>query len=89
MGRLALRAAWDWPDFEIVHVNEIRGGASCAGHLTEFDTVQGQWNHDVAAEEYALVIDGKNWVFRKCEAPRYSRGGLGVDVVIWTMAQRR
>ena len=22
MGRLALRAAWGWPDLEIVHINE-------------------------------------------------------------------
>ena len=25
MGRLALRAAWAWPQLEIVHINEIDG----------------------------------------------------------------
>jgi len=30
MGRLALRAAWDWPDIEIVHVNEPAGTAADA-----------------------------------------------------------
>ena len=25
MGRLALRAAWGWPDFEFVHINEVEG----------------------------------------------------------------
>ena len=25
MGRLALRAAWGWPDLEFVHVNEVEG----------------------------------------------------------------
>lgn len=25
MGRLALRAAWAWPEFEIVHINEHAG----------------------------------------------------------------
>ncbi len=25
MGRLALRAAWDWPEFEFAHINELKG----------------------------------------------------------------
>ncbi len=83
MGRLALRAAWDWPEFEIVHVNEVKGGAACAGHLTEFDTVHGQWNHDVAAGENALVIDGKKVGFSEYAKPQdIPWGGLGVDIVI-------
>ncbi|MCY4590507.1 MAG: ArsJ-associated glyceraldehyde-3-phosphate dehydrogenase [Alphaproteobacteria bacterium] len=83
MGRLALRAAWDWPEFEIVHVNEVKGGATCAGHLTEFDTVHGQWDHDVAAEENALVIDGKKVGFSEYGKPRdIPWGGVGVDIVI-------
>ena len=30
MGRLALRAAWGWPDIEFVHINEAKGGAETA-----------------------------------------------------------
>ena len=26
IGRLALRAAWGWPELEFVHINEIKGG---------------------------------------------------------------
>ena len=33
MGRLALRAAWDWPELEFVHVNELHGDAATAAHL--------------------------------------------------------
>ncbi len=76
MGRLALRAAWDWSEFEIVHANEITGGATCAGHLTGFDTVHGQWNHDVAAKEYALVIDGKNLGLPKVRSPEKFPGAV-------------
>ncbi len=43
MGRLALRAAWDWPEFEIVHINEVKEGIECAAHLLEFDSVHGGW----------------------------------------------
>ncbi len=28
MGRLALRAAWGWPELEFAHVNEIAGDAA-------------------------------------------------------------
>ena len=33
MGRLAVRAAWDWPEIEIVQINELNGGAATAAHL--------------------------------------------------------
>ena len=33
MGRLALRAGWDSPDFEFAHLNEIAGDAATAAHL--------------------------------------------------------
>ena len=59
MGRLALRAAWGWPDVELVHVNEVEGGSETAAHLLTFDSVHGRWGHDVSARPDALVIDGK------------------------------
>jgi glyceraldehyde 3-phosphate dehydrogenase len=33
MGRLALRAAWRWPELEFVHINEVAVGAEAAAHL--------------------------------------------------------
>ena len=27
IGRLALRAAWEWSELDFVHINEIKGGA--------------------------------------------------------------
>ncbi|MEL7476194.1 MAG: glyceraldehyde 3-phosphate dehydrogenase NAD-binding domain-containing protein, partial [Cyanobacteria bacterium J06555_12] len=47
IGRLALRAAWDWPQFEIVHINEIEGGSTAAAHLLEFDSVHGRWDRHI------------------------------------------
>ncbi|MEI6370784.1 MAG: glyceraldehyde 3-phosphate dehydrogenase NAD-binding domain-containing protein, partial [Nostocales cyanobacterium ELA608] len=26
MGRLSIRAAWNWPEIEFVHINETKGG---------------------------------------------------------------
>ena len=45
MGRLALRAGWDRPDLEFVHVNELNGDAATCAHLLEFDSVHGRWPH--------------------------------------------
>jgi len=57
MGRLALRAAWDRPDLELTHVNEVEGNAETAAHLLMFDSVHGRWPHEVSAGD-GLEIDG-------------------------------
>ncbi len=59
MGRLALRAAWDWPEFEFIQINDPAGGAAALGHLLTFDSVHGQWDKDVVVEDDTLVIEGK------------------------------
>lgn len=59
MGRLALRAAWDWPEVEIVHINEIAGSPAEAAHLLQFDSQHGPWHRDISAEADALVIEGR------------------------------
>ena len=56
MGRLALRATWDWPDFEIVHINEIKGGPETAAHLLEFDSVHGRWEKQIEFDDTSISI---------------------------------
>lgn len=51
IGRLALRAAFDWPELEFVQINDVAGDAATLGHLLEFDSVQGRWHHEVQVEE--------------------------------------
>ena len=57
VGRLALRAAWDREDLEVVHVNELRADAHTSAHLLTFDSIHGRWGHDVAGDA-ALHVDG-------------------------------
>ena len=59
VGRLALRAAWDWPNIDIVHINETAGGIEAAAHLLEFDSVHGKWNREIKADKRSIVIDGQ------------------------------
>ena len=83
MGRLALRAAWDWPELEIVHINEIKGGAECAAHLLEFDSVHGRWDRQITADNQSIAIDGKNLSFSESSNPGdVPWDELGVDIVI-------
>ncbi|MBO2610497.1 ArsJ-associated glyceraldehyde-3-phosphate dehydrogenase [Shewanella algae] len=59
MGRLALRAAWDWPELEFVQINDPAGDAATLAHLLEFDSVHGRWSHPVKHEGSAIVIAGR------------------------------
>ncbi len=59
MGRLALRGAWGWPEFEFVKINDPAAGAESLAHLLNFDSVHGRWDHEASAEEGVMIIDGK------------------------------
>jgi glyceraldehyde 3-phosphate dehydrogenase len=58
MGRLALRAGWGDDALGFVRVNDIACDAVAAAHLLAFDSVQGRWPHDCAADGHHLVVDG-------------------------------
>lgn len=95
IGRLALRAAMGAAErplddpragnrLEVVAVNEIKGGAAATAHLLTFDTVQGRWRADIAAEgDDAIRIDGRSLAFSEHARPAdIPWGNLGVDVVL-------
>ena len=83
MGRLALRAAWDWAGIEFVHINVLKGGAETAAHLLKFDSVHGRWTHDVSATEKYLKINSKQVSFSSFANPaEVPWRDLGVDIVL-------
>jgi glyceraldehyde 3-phosphate dehydrogenase len=83
MGRLALRAAWDWPDIEFVHINEVEGGAATAAHLLMFDSVHGRWKHEASATKNGISIGGKEASFTECAKPGdVPWKDRGVDLVL-------
>ncbi|EOX3119775.1 ArsJ-associated glyceraldehyde-3-phosphate dehydrogenase [Vibrio cholerae] len=59
IGRLALRASFDWPEIEFVQINDVAGDAATLAHLLEFDSVQGRWHHAVSSEADAILINCK------------------------------
>ncbi len=95
IGRLALRAAMGAAErqtddpragnrLEVVHLNELKGGAAATAHLLTFDTVQGRWREDIVAQgEDSIRIGGKHLSFSShATAADIPWGNLGVDVVL-------
>ena len=83
VGRLALRAAWDWPELEFAHVNETAGDAATAAHLVTFDSVHGRWSEDVHGEDETLTVQGTTLGYSAAAEPgAVPWGELGVEVVL-------
>jgi glyceraldehyde 3-phosphate dehydrogenase len=69
MGRLAMRAAWSSDVLEVVHINEVKGGAETAAHLLEFDTVHGRWQKSINSTKDSISIDGQSISFSDDSSP--------------------
>jgi len=95
VGRLALRAAFGAIDrppgdpraanrLEVVHLNEIKGGAAACAHLLEFDSVQGRWRGALSAEGEDRVRIGDRVLSYSAHASAAAIpwGDLGVDLVL-------
>lgn len=83
MGRLVLRAAWNAPEYEIVHINEVGGDAEACAHLLEFDSVHGRWPHDIVARPNGLEIEGRSIsLSREADPSAVDWRRLGVELVL-------
>lgn len=95
IGRLALRAAFGGVPraagdprganrLDIVHVNELKGGAPATAHLVEFDSIHGRWRgiFDAPSDD-KIVVDGRAISFSSAAQPGdVAWGDLGCDVVL-------
>lgn len=86
IGRVALRAALDDPEVEVVAVNDL-GKTECMVQLLRRDSVHGKLAHDVAVDGMDLIIDGKRRIKGLSARdpkgiPDLPWGELGVDVVL-------
>lgn len=69
MGRLFFRAAFGNPAFEIVAINELKGDATSAAHLLEFDSVHGKWGDSISADKDLLHVNGTSIRFSNASNP--------------------
>lgn len=95
MGRLALRAAMGGVlradgdprsanRLDVVHLNEIKGGAAATAHLLEFDSLHGRWRTSFeVASDNAIAIGGKRLGFTAAASPgEVPWGDLGCEIVL-------
>ena len=59
MGRLSMRAVFDYNDIEIVQINDPAGDAATLAHLMTFDSVHGRWHHEATHANNNMVVNGK------------------------------
>lgn len=95
IGRLVLRAAAggilrprDDPRREnrldVVHLNEVKGGAAATAHLLEFDSIHGRWHTSFEVDgDRGIVIGGRRLGFSAAATPEdVPWGDLGCDIVL-------
>lgn len=83
MGRLGFRAGFDSDLYDIVHINEHKGGAECAAHLLEYDTVHGRWEADIASTDRSISVNGSEISFSDKSTPgEVDWAGMGCDLVV-------
>lgn len=58
MGRLSLRAAFEWQDVEFVQINDPAGNAETLAHLLKYDSVHGIWPNEVSHTDSGIIING-------------------------------
>ncbi|MGE4047812.1 MAG: ArsJ-associated glyceraldehyde-3-phosphate dehydrogenase [Acetobacteraceae bacterium] len=95
IGRLALRAAFGAMPrpagdpradnrLDVVHLNEVKGGAAVTAHLLEFDSVHGRWRAPIGADGDSTIRVGEHRMgFSSAATPgEVPWGALGCDVVL-------
>jgi len=64
MGRLILRASFDWPEIEFIQINDVAGDAATLAHLLNFDSIHGRWhleaNVDVEVNSNLMTVNDQS-----------------------------
>jgi len=68
IGRLIFRASLDYPDIEIVAVNDLTDSDTMA-HLLTYDSVHGKLDREVVAKDDAIEVDGKSMAITSIKDP--------------------
>ena len=70
------------PELEFVAINDITDAKTLA-HLLRYDSVHGQLDANIVAEDNALVVDGKRIeIIQERDPGKLPWGNLGVDIAL-------
>ncbi|MGI6129120.1 MAG: type I glyceraldehyde-3-phosphate dehydrogenase [bacterium] len=89
IGRLFFRAALSNPAVEIVGINGVRDNYMSA-HLLKYDSLYGTLQHDVAATDNGLVVDGREIkTYNIRDSYEFPWKEVGADVVLESTGKLR
>ena len=83
IGNLAFQAALKKGEVEVVAINDPFITADYMAYMVKYDSVHGQFNHDIKVEGNFMIVDGnKIQIFAEKDPANITWGALGVDVVV-------
>jgi glyceraldehyde 3-phosphate dehydrogenase len=82
IGRAAFKIALDYPDIEVVAVNDLTDTETLA-HLLKYDTVYNTYSKKVTYDDKNIIVDGKAYpVLAEKDPAKLPWKAINVDVVI-------
>ena len=82
MGRLVMRAAWQWPELSFVQINDPAGDAATLAHLMNYDSVHGTWQHEASAQGDNVMTIGEQQITVSANTRIADTDWSGCDIVI-------
>ena len=83
IGKLALQAALEKGDVDIIAINDPFIAADYMAYMVKYDTMHGRFNGDIKGEENTLTINGKDIkVYNEMDPHNVPWGEMGVDYVL-------
>lgn len=83
IGRLVVRGLAQYPELELVHINEPEADPETSAHLLAFDTVHGRFDGSVSSGDDCVTIDGRRVTYTSFDTPgAVPWNDRGVDIVL-------
>lgn len=82
IGRLSFRKMFEDDKFDVVAINDLATTEMLA-YLLKYDSVQGNFGHDVDHDEGHIIVgDKKIRIYKEADPAKLPWGELGVDIVL-------
>ena len=82
IGRLSFRKMFEDDKFDVVAINDLATTEMLA-YLLKYDSVQGNFGHEVDHDEEHIIVEGKKIrIYKEADPAKLPWGELGVDIVL-------
>ncbi len=82
IGRLSLRKMFEDDRFDVVAINDLATTEMLA-YLLKYDSVQGNYKHEVDHDDEHIIVDGKKIkIYKEADPAKLPWGDLDIDIVL-------